>query len=326
MLKSYIHSFLNTREEELSGNILVVRQGKTIYKESFGKANYEWDIPNTTITKFRIGSVTKIFTAIAILMLVEEKKLRLHDTVDAFIPNFPKGNQITIKHLLTHTSGMGNITTQPDFLLRSYQLQSPDDLINWIISCSFESKPGKEFNYSNSGYIVLGKIIEVISGLSYAEFLKQKIFQPLSMINTGLDCNEIIQKQKASGYQLDANNNLYHASFIHMSNAYSAGGLFSTVEDLYLLDKGIKNNSLLPSNITSQMFTSGRLGYGYGWNIIKTEKNNTLIFHHGGINGFTSSYLRLIEKNATIIVFSNMSTLLTSTVANEIVTYIENSD
>lgn len=102
MLKSYIHSFLNTKEEEFSGNILVVRQGETIYKESFGKANYEWDIPNTAITKFRIGSVTKIFTAIAILILMEEKKLLLHNTVADFIPNFPKGNQITIEHLITH--------------------------------------------------------------------------------------------------------------------------------------------------------------------------------------------------------------------------------
>jgi len=324
LLKSYIHSFLNTKEEEFSGNILVVRQGETIYKESFGKANYEWDIPNTAITKFRIGSVTKIFTAIAILILMEEKKLLLHNTVADFIPNFPKGNQITIEHLLTHTSGIGNITDQPDFLLKSYQLQSPDDLINWIASCSFKSLPGKEFNYSNSGYIVLGKILEVISGLSYEEFLKQKILQPLSMLNTGLDSNEAIQKHKASGYELDKNNNIYHASFINMSNTYSAGGLFSTVEDLHLLDDGIKSNSLLTKNITSQMFSSGRFGYGYGWNITKTKKNNMLIFHHGGINGFTSSYLKLLEKNVTIIVLSNMSTLLTSTVANEIVAYLEN--
>ncbi|MFJ7698787.1 serine hydrolase domain-containing protein [Lysinibacillus fusiformis] len=324
MLKSYIHSFLNAKEEKFSGNIVVACQGETIYKESFGKANYEWDIPNTAITKFRIGSVTKIFTAIAILTLVEEKKLQLHNTVADFIPTFPKGNQITIEHLLTHTSGIGNITDQPDFLLKSYQLQSPDDLINWIISCSFKSIPGKEFNYSNSGYIVLGKIIEVISGLSYEEFLKKRIFQPLSMINTGLDANEAIQKHKASGYELDANNNMCHASFINMSNTYSAGGLFSTVEDLQLLDDGIKNYSLLSKNITSQMFSSGLCGYGYGWNIIKTKKNNTLVFHHGGINGFTSSYLRLIEKNMTIMVLSNMSTLLTSTLADEIVTYIEN--
>lgn len=306
MLKSYIHSFLKSKEEEFSGNILVVCQGETIYKESFGKANYEWDIPNSAITKFHIGSVTKIFTAIAILILIEEKKLQLHNTVADFIPNFPKGNQITIEHLLTHTSGIGNITDQPDFLLKSYQLHSPDDLINWIISCSFKSKPGKEFNYSNSGYIVLGKIIEVISGLCYEEFLKQKIFHPLSMLNTGLDSNEAIQKHKASGYELGTNNNLCHASFINMSNTYSAGGLFSTVEDLHLLADAIENNSLLSKNITSQMFSSGRCGYGYGWNNIKTKKNNTLVFHHGGINGFTSSYLRLIESNSTIIVLSNM--------------------
>jgi len=325
LLKSYIHSFLNSKEEGFSGNILVVDQGETIYKESFGKANYEWDIPNTAITKFRIGSVTKIFTTIAILMLVEEQKLQLHNTVDNFIPNFPKGNQIMIKHLLTHTSGIGNITDQPDFLLKSYQLQSPDDLINWIISCSFKSIPGKEFNYSNSGYIVLGKIIEMTSGLSYEEFLKQKILQPLSMLNTGLDYNVAIQKYKASGYELEKNN-IYHASFINMSNTYSAGGLFSTVEDLQLLDDAIKANCLLSKNITTQMLSSGRFGHGYGWNITKTKKNNTLIFHHGGINGFTSSYLRLIESDATIIVLSNISTLLTSTVANQIVSYIENRD
>ncbi|KEK22956.1 serine hydrolase domain-containing protein [Bacillus gaemokensis] len=323
MLNSYINSFLYTNNETFNGTILVTHQRKTTYKKSFGKANYDWDIPNTSTTKFRIGSVTKIFTAVAILMLIEENKLQFDDTINRFIPVFPKGNLITIDHLLTHTSGVGNITSQQDFLLKSCESRTPDELINWIITCPFESNPGETFNYSNSGYIVLGKIIEVISGISYEEFLKLKILQPLSMMNTGLDSNSTIQKYKANGYELHPTNHLQPASFINMSNSYSAGGLFSTVEDLHLLDLAIKENRLLSSDITSRMFTAGSYEYGYGWNISMTTQNNKLVFHHGGINGFTSSYLRLIEKDVTIIILSNVSTILTSTLANEIASYTE---
>ncbi|MGG0130561.1 serine hydrolase domain-containing protein [Bacillus tropicus] len=324
MLNSYINSFLYKNIEKFNGTILIAHKEETLYKQSFGKANYNWDIPNTSTTKFRIGSITKIFTAVSILMLVEEKKLQLHDTLDKFIPNFPKGNQIMIKHLLNHTAGVGNITAQHDFLLQSYQPRTPDELIQWIIACPFESIPGEKFIYSNSGYIILGKIIEVISGISYEEFLKKKIFYPISIINTGIDLNHNIQKHKATGYELHPNYGLQNAPFIHMSNSYSAGGLFSTAEDLYRFDQALKENLLLSSKITSRMFAES-CEYGYGWNIAKTEKNNKLIFHHGGINGFTSSYLRLIEKEATIIILSNVSTLLTSTLANEIASYIENN-
>lgn len=173
MLNSYINSFLYKNAERFNGTILIAHKEETLYNQSFGKANYNWDIPNTSTTKFRIGSITKIFTAVSILMLVEEEKLQLHDTLDRFIPNFPNGNQIMIKHLLNHTAGVGNITAQHDFLLQSLQPRTPDELIQWIIACPFESRPGEKFNYSNSGYIILGKIIEVISGMSYEEFLKR---------------------------------------------------------------------------------------------------------------------------------------------------------
>ncbi|HFK1451287.1 TPA: serine hydrolase domain-containing protein [Bacillus pacificus] len=325
MLNSYINSFLYKNIEKFNGTILIAHKEETLYKQSFGKANYNWDIPNTSTTKFRIGSITKIFTAVSILMLVEEKKLQLHDTLDTFIPNFPKGNQIMIKHLLNHTAGVGNITAQHDFLSQSCQPRTPDELIQWVIACPFESRPGKKFNYSNSGYIILGKIIEVISGMSYEEFLKKKIFYPISIMNTSIDLNHTIQKHKATGYELHPKHGLQKASFIHMSNSYSAGGLVSTVEDLYRFDKALKENRFLSSRMTSRMLTAESYGYGYGWNIAITKKNNKLIFHHGGINGFTSSYLRLIHKEATIIILSNVSTLLTSTLANEIASYIENN-
>ncbi|EEL71353.1 Beta-lactamase [Bacillus mycoides] len=258
-------------------------------------------------------------------MLVEEKKLQLHDTLDQFIPTFPTGNQIMIEHLLSHTAGVGNITAQHNFLIQSYQPRTPDELIQWIITCPFGSSPGEKFNYSNSGYIILGHIIEVISGISYEEFLKKKILYPLSMMNTDVDLNHTIQKHKATGYELHPIHDLQNTSFIHMSNSYSAGGLFSTAEDLYIFDQAIKENRLLSNSMTSRMFTAGSYGYGYGWNIAMAGENSKLVFHHGGINGFTSSYLRLIDKEATIIILSNVSTLLTSTLANDIASYIENN-
>lgn len=325
MLNSYINSLLYKNTEKFNGTILVAHKEQTLYKQSFGKANYDWDIPNTATTKFRIGSITKIFTAVAILMLVEEKKLQLHDTLDQFIPTFPKGNQIMIEHLLSHTAGVGNITAQHNFLIQSYQPRTPDELIQWIITCPFESSPGEKFNYSNSGYIILGHIIEVINGISYEEFLKKKILYPLSMMNTDVDLNHTIQKHKATGYELHPIHDLQNTSFIHMSNSYSAGGLFSTAEDLYIFDQAIKENRLLSNSMTSRMFTAGSYGNGYGWNIAMAGENSKLVFHHGGINGFTSSYLRLIDKEATIIILSNVSTLVTSTLANDIASYIENN-
>ncbi|BFH62351.1 serine hydrolase domain-containing protein [Paenibacillus azoreducens] len=326
MLKSTIHSFLNDHAENFNGTVLVSRHGRILYQEAFGFANLEWSVPNTITTKFRIGSVTKSITALGILMLSEEKRIRLSDNVDQYIPGFAeRTREITLTHLLNHTSGIGNITMQPDFALKSLASHSVDDLVEWIFSLPAESKPGEKFSYSNSGYILLGKIIESVSGLSFAEFLDKKIFSPAGMQNSTLDSNAILLN-KASGYEVTPVGDLQNASYIDMSNAYSAGGIVSTAEDLHLLNSALDSGKLLSGEMLNQLFAVEPDPYRYGWNISKTSSGQPIAFHHGGINGYTASFMKLLEQGAVVIVLSNVSTLLTSTLAGVIVDALEKAN
>ncbi|WP_068776805.1 serine hydrolase [Paenibacillus sp. FJAT-26967] len=318
MLKYAIHTYLSQNPEKFNGAVLVSQEGRLVYKEAFGIANREWNIPNTCATRFRIGSVTKSITALAMLMLAGNKRINLSDPVGKFLPAFSTARGATLTHLLNHTSGIGNLTMQPDFAVRSLQPHSVDELLEWIESLPPESEPGEKFSYSNSGYLILGKIIETVSGLPYEDFLDHRIFQPAGMQNTILDSRTILL-HKASGYEMTPAGELQNASYMDMSNAYSAGGLVSTAEDLHLLDSALDEGVLFPSGMTAQIFAfDERQPYRYGWHLARTARNQALAFHHGGINGYTASYMKLLDKKAAVIVLSNVSTLLTSTLAGVI--------
>jgi len=307
---------LYTEYGQFNGSLLVSEDGEVIYKNGFGKANMEWDIPNTSNTKHRLGSITKQFTAMLILQLVEEGKLQLDVPISTYLLDYPKtsGDKITLHHLLTHTAGVPNYTSFPKFFEEtSRDPYIPNDFTSLFKDMELEFAPGERFAYSNSGYFLLGVIIEEVTGKSYEENLKEKIFQPLNMKDTGFDHHNTILKNRASGYEKQGDS-YSNAPYLDMSIPYSAGSLYSTVEDLYLWDRALTANTLLSKKNTELLFAShiksGSGTYGYGWGVNKmangTSKDSLVVIGHGGgINGFNTLINRVPSSQDLIVLLNN---------------------
>ncbi len=221
---------------QFNGSVLVADHGKVIFKKGYGLANMEWNIPNESDTKFRIGSITKQFTAMLIMQLVEEGKVKLNDKITDYLPEYRKdtGDKVTIHHLLTHTSGIPNYTGLPGFWQDSTRNHyTLDYMVKNFCSGDLEFEPGTIFKYSNSGYYLLGVIIEKVTGKRFKEVLQERILEPLKMNNTGIDKHDVILEKRSSGYNKDISG-FVNSEYIFMQNAYAAGAMYSTVEDLYL--------------------------------------------------------------------------------------------
>lgn len=286
-----------------TGSVLIVKEGKVLFRKGYGMADYEKKIPNTPSTSFRIGSITKQFTAMCILILEEKGLLNTHDPISKYIYDYPNGDQITIHNLLTHTSGIA-----PYFFRLSEDTNryySPLDLISLFKDKPASFKPGEKFDYINSNYVLLGYIIEKVSGKKYKDFLQQSIFTPLDMKNSGYEDRETTFQNKAIGYR----SLLFHpkkADYYDMSILYSNGGLRSTVEDLYKWDQALYTEKLVKKKTLKKMFTvyydvKPILPYSYGWYIEKFD----CMFHGGYTNGFSSFIYRDTRKHLVIIILSN---------------------
>lgn len=299
-----------------NGSVLVSENGKVIYKKGIGMANMEWDIPNAPDTKHRLGSITKQFTAALILQLVAEGKLKLDEPITTYLPDYPKagGNKITLHHLLTHTSGIPNYTSFPKFFEeRSRNPYTVEKFVKVFSDSTLQFVPGETFAYSNSGYFLLGAIIEKVTGKSYEEQLKQRIFTPLNMNNSGFDHHENILKKRATGYQ-KLGTDYQNSPYLDMSLPYAAGSLYATVEDLYLWDQALYTDQLLNKESKDLMFgkyipASGG-HYGYGWSMGRHPIGNTkdsveTIGHGGGINGFNTLITRFPEEKNLVILLNN---------------------
>src|SRR3954452_22331375 len=213
------------------GSILLAKSGKVIFENSYGLANAEWNIRNSERTKFNIGSLTKQFTGVAVLKLAEQGKLSLDDNVSRYYAGSPVAwRDITIYHLLSHTSGIPNAEVN-DFVKGLAHYYSPDELIAAFRDKSLDFQPGSKRKYSNSGYYLLGYIIEKVSGQKYADFIRQNIFTPLGMVNSGYESNTVIISNRATGYMVEGNE-LCNADHLDWSIPFSAGALYSTTEDL----------------------------------------------------------------------------------------------
>lgn len=301
---------------QFNGTVLVAEQGKVIYKKGFGMANMEWAIPNQSDTKHRLGSVTKQFTSLLILQLVEQGKLKLDVPISAYLPDYPKatGDKITIHQLLTHTSGIPNYTSFPNFFkTTSLNPYSPEAFVKIFSDLPLEFTPGQKFAYSNSGYFLLGYIIEKVSGKTYEQCLQENIFMPLMMNNTGYDHHETILKNRASGYEKNGKNYI-NANYLDMSIPYAAGSMYSTVEDLYLWDQALYTDKLLSLKSRDLLFgsyiTAGTEHYGYGWFIDETNNGNPnaklqVIEHGGGINGFNTLISRVPSDKILVVLLNN---------------------
>ena len=292
------------KDKQFSGAVLVARDGKVILSKGYGMANLEADVSNTPRTKFRIGSITKQFTATAIMMLQERGKLSTQDSVCKYVEPCPEAwRAVTVRHLLTHTSGIPSYTSMPDFIKTSTLPLKLGELIAGFRDKPLSFPPGEKFSYNNSGYVLLGHIIEKASGQEYESFLRQNIFEPLKMTSTGYDHTHEVLKGRASGYILNRDV-LDNAPYLDMSLPHAAGALYSTVEDLYLWDQAHYSEKLLSKKSFGEMLTPFRNNYGYGWGV-NDEYGLRRISHGGGINGFSTFIVRYPEERSTIIVLSN---------------------
>ncbi|MEX0275677.1 MAG: serine hydrolase domain-containing protein, partial [Flavobacteriaceae bacterium] len=266
--------------EQFNGAILVAHKGQIVYKNAFGMANMDWNIPNQTNTRFRLGSVTKQFTSMLIMQLVAEKKLELHTPIATYLPSYPKpqADQITIHHLLTHSSGIPNYTSFPNYRTAMRNPTPPLELVKTFADSTLLFTPGDRFHYSNSGYVLLGQIIEKVTGKPYEKVLEEKIFDPLDMDGSGYEKGQQIIKNKALGYYRNGSR-FANANYIDMSMSYAAGGIHSTVENLYLWDRALYTEKLLPKTYLDSLFLPyqpiGEHHYAYGWSVGKMPIGNT---------------------------------------------------
>ena len=298
---------------EFSGSVLVARQGHVIYERGFGMANREWNVPNDVKTKFEIGSMTKQFTAVLVLQFVNEGKIRLDGHLSDYLPSYRKdtGSRVTIAELLSHTSAIPNFTDLPGFLngAASRVHHSVPEFVQDFCSGDLRFEPGTKFEYSNSGYFLLGAVLEEVSGATYEQLLRERIFQPLGMHDSGYAHSETVLPHRAAGYERSSMG-LQNARYYDMSVPFAAGALYSTVDDLNLWDQALYGERLLPANLRDLLFKPNLENYGYGWVILVPAAGSpyageSIPMHGGAIFGFQSVIQRIIQHRETIVLLDN---------------------
>ncbi len=313
------------RVDRFSGSILIARDGQPVVSKGYGLANIELDVPNTPQTVFRLGSVTKQFTAMAIMMLAERGKLNVNDPACKYLTDCPAAWQpITVKNLLTHTAGVPNYTSFPDFAKTAVLPTTNAAMIAQFRDKPLEFAVGEKYAYSNSGYYLLGLIIERVSGKSYADFLQENIFTPLGMKQTGYDSPLRIIKNRAAGYARQGGE-IVNASYMDMTIPYAAGAMYSTTEDLLLWDQALYTEKLVSRKTLDQIFTPFKSDYGYGWNIGK-RFDRQVIAHGGGIYGFATHIARFPADKVTVIILSNVQGAPAGRIANDLAAIVFGAD
>lgn len=307
------YNFLN-KDKAPGIAALVAKDGKVIYKKAFGYADIENKVPVSTDTKFRIGSITKQFIAAAILKLQEGGHLQVTDKLSKYFPDFPRGEEVTLHHLLTHTSGIQSYTGKSDFLSRVVKPVTNDELLDYFKHDRYNFNPGEGYLYNNSGYFLLGYIIEKVSGKTYGQYLKDAFFDPLQMRSTGVHASTLSLTNEAFGYTKEGNKFIRALNW-DMSWAGGAGGLYSTVEDLYLWNEAVFNGKVLSKKswevaLTPVILNNGKIPggikYGYGWGL-DDYRGQDVVEHGGSVHGFLSQLARFPEENLTVAILTNIT-------------------
>lgn len=311
---------------QFDGAVLVADRGGIVLTKGYGLADREWKVPNSPQGKFRIGSITKQFTATLVLQLVEEGKLSLDAKLSDVLPYYRKdtGEKVTIRHLLNHTSGIPSFTESPGYQeIRGGNRHGVEEIVTRFCSGDLQFEPGSQFRYNNGGYYILGAVIEKLTGKRYEEVLAERITGPLKMRATGYDHSHDIVDRRTSGYQRSPAG-VRNAPYVDMSVPFAAGALYSTVEDLYLWDRALYTDQLLSDTSKQAMFTPGLGNYGFGWGIRTTpvgpdRAERTVISHSGGIEGFHSHIRRIPDDRLVVILLDNCADESLGAVATGIV-------
>ena len=310
-------------------SLAVVKDGTVVFARGYGLANVELNVAATPETVYEIGSITKQFTATAVMMLVEEDKIALDDKITEHLSGLPEAwTGITVRHLLTHTSGIRNVNSLPGFARLRMTPGSQQKLVRILEASSLQFEPGSKWAYCNTGYQLLGWIIEKASGVPYATFLKERIFIPLDMQATQVNDSARIVKNRAGGYVLQEDT-LKNAGYVDMSFPFSAGAIVSTVTDLTKWGLALDQGKLLKPSSFEEMWTPVRLnggkthGYGFGWSLNKTTNGHSMLFHGGHIVGFRSFIVRYPEDRLTVIVLTNADFGSPKIIASKVASFYE---
>jgi CubicO group peptidase (beta-lactamase class C family) len=312
-MEQVVQSYVDSKQ--FMGAALVARDGKVLLSTGYGFANLEWGVANSPASKFRLGSITKQFTAACILLLEERGKLKVDDPVKKYMTDAPAAwDKVTIFNLLTHTSGIPSFTGFPDYASTEAIATTPEKLVARFRDKPLEFQPGEKWNYSNSGYVLLGYLIEKISQQSYSEFVQENIFTPLGMKDSGYDSNSAIILHRASGYTPSAKGTI-HAGYIDMSIPFSAGSLYSTTEDLLRWEQGLMGGKLLSVASLAKMTTPFKNDYAFGL-AVHAVNGHKVIEHGGGIEGFNTEIAYYPEDKLTVVVLANLNGGVPETIAN----------
>jgi CubicO group peptidase (beta-lactamase class C family) len=303
-MQQIVDSFVDAKQ--FMGTVLVARDGHILLDKGYGDADLEWQIPNSPTTKFRIGSMTKQFTAASIMLLEERGKLNVNDPVKKYMPDAPAAwDKVTIASVLSHTSGIPSFTSFPDYHAKEATPTTPAELVARFRDKPLDFPPGEKWSYSNSGYVLLGYLIEKISGQTYQEFLQQNILTPLAMHDTGYDSNQAIIPRRASGYS-PGPNGPENTGYIDMTIPFSAGALYSTTEDLLKWEQALFAGKVVSQASLAKMIAPVKNDYGFGL-AIHDESGHKVIEHGGGIEGFNTQMNYYPDDKLVIIVLGNLN-------------------
>ncbi|RYF20982.1 MAG: class A beta-lactamase-related serine hydrolase [Flavobacteriales bacterium] len=307
-----IDSLISTvvKDKNWPGTVfLIAKNGKPIYEKAFGKANLELDVDLNTKSVFQLGSMTKQFTAIAILMLAEQGKINLQAPIKTYIADYPNGENITVHHLLTHTSGIKDFTKMKNLSAIAQQDLEPKEVIDFFKNETPDFMPGEKFEYNNSGYVILGYLIEKLASENYESFINKNIFEKIGMYNSFYASDRKLIKNRAYGYQ-QKNGAYVNKSKISFTIPFASGALMSTVGDMLLWQNALNSHLLLTESTSKKAFTTYKLNngeqftYGYGWHL--KNLNGLVSREHGGsVFGFKTMGVYIPSEDIYVIGLSN---------------------
>lgn len=303
---------------DFSGVVLVAVDGKPVLRRGYGLADREWNIPVTPNTVFRIGSTTKQFTAAAVMQLIEAGKVKLDDPIRTYVASTPAAwSTVTVRELLDHTSGVPDYTQINGFIRTAARLEeTPDELIGLVADKPLGFSPGSEFRYSNTDYVLLGMMIEKVSGQAYPDYLREHVLRPLGLNHTAYDNARDIVPDRASGYWR-VRGVVKNARLMTTSAAYAAGGLRSTADDLLRWNRALHGDKLIKPRSVAQMFTDYGHGYGFG-SFVETRHGHRLWDHGGNLPGFSCAFEYYPDDHLTVIVLTNFEGAGSEAIAKEL--------